>query len=181
MQRVFPSCNCMGSAGCSPSFPVNDQLVKRLFSRTFFCFPKPNLLTPSLYIIKAAGTRCGSFLEHESTFKIPQLDQNVRHVYLPSASATENENPLYPGFSGLCCTRSKNSCIKLTFQGYQLFLNTQIFHNPNKRFLVRLQGIARTQFPTNRNCAPEFPTFEEIAEVSYPEVQWNSLALEEPP
>ena len=42
-------------------------------------------------------------------------------------------------------------------------------------------GLARTQIPTNRNYAPEFPTLEEIAEVSYSEVQWNSLALEEPP
>ena len=44
-----------------------------------------------------------------------------------------------------------------------------------------LQGLARTQIPTNKNYALEFPTFGEIAEVSHPVVQWNSLALEEPP
>ena len=48
-------------------------------------------------------------------------------------------------------------------------------------FIFVLKGLARTQIPTNRNYAPEFPTFGEIAEVSYSEVQWNSLALEEPP
>ncbi len=44
-----------------------------------------------------------------------------------------------------------------------------------------LQGLARTQIPTNKNYALEFPTFGEIAGVSHPEVQWDSLALEEPP
>ena len=43
------------------------------------------------------------------------------------------------------------------------------------------QGLARTQIPTNKNDVSEFPTFEEIAGVSHPEVQWNSLALEELP
>ena len=52
------------------------------------------------------------------------------------------------------------------------------FHFFNLRYK---QGLARTQIPTNKNYALEFPTFGEIAEVSHPEVQWNSLALEEPP
>ena len=43
------------------------------------------------------------------------------------------------------------------------------------------KGLARTQIPTNKNYAFEFPTFGEIAGVSHPEVQWNSLALEDPP
>ena len=43
------------------------------------------------------------------------------------------------------------------------------------------QGLARTQIPTNKNYAFEFPTFGEIAGVNHPEVQWNSLALEELP
>ena len=44
-----------------------------------------------------------------------------------------------------------------------------------------LKGRARTQVPTNKNYTIEFPTFGEIAGVSHPEVQWNSLALEDPP
>ena len=44
-----------------------------------------------------------------------------------------------------------------------------------------LQGLARTQIPTNRNCAPEFPTFGEIAGVNSSVVQWNCLALGELP
>ena len=46
---------------------------------------------------------------------------------------------------------------------------------------VNFRGLARTQIPTNKNCAPELPTFGAIAGVSYPEVQWNSLALGELP
>ena len=44
-----------------------------------------------------------------------------------------------------------------------------------------LQGLARTQIPTNINYAVEFPTFGEIAGVNPTEVQWKGLALEEPP
>ena len=43
------------------------------------------------------------------------------------------------------------------------------------------KGIARTQSPTNKNCAPESPTFGVIAAVSPTEVQWKGLTLEEPP
>ena len=35
--------------------------------------------------------------------------------------------------------------------------------------IVILQGLARTQIPTNRNYAHEFPTFGEIARVNQPE------------
>ena len=44
-----------------------------------------------------------------------------------------------------------------------------------------IQGIARTQSPTNKNDALELPTFGVIVGVSPTEVQWKSLALEEPP
>ena len=44
-----------------------------------------------------------------------------------------------------------------------------------------LQGLARTQIPTNKNDDVEFPTFGEIAGVNHSWVQWSSLALEEPP
>ena len=44
-----------------------------------------------------------------------------------------------------------------------------------------IQGLARTQIPTNTNYAVEFPTFGEIAGVNPTEVQWKGLALEEPP
>ena len=43
------------------------------------------------------------------------------------------------------------------------------------------QGIARTQSPTNKNCAFKWSTFETIVGVNRPEVQWDSLILEEPP
>lgn len=43
------------------------------------------------------------------------------------------------------------------------------------------QGRARTQSPTTRNYAVEIPTFGEFAEVSSIGVQWQSLALGEPP
>ena len=43
------------------------------------------------------------------------------------------------------------------------------------------KGIARTQSPTNKNCAPESPTFGAIAAVSPTEVQWKGLVLGEPP
>ena len=42
-------------------------------------------------------------------------------------------------------------------------------------------GIARTQCPTNKNCAFKWSTFETIVGVNRPEVQWDSLILEEPP
>ena len=42
-------------------------------------------------------------------------------------------------------------------------------------------GIARTQSPTNKNCALKWSTFETIVGVNQPEVQWDSLTLEEPP
>ena len=46
---------------------------------------------------------------------------------------------------------------------------------------VVYKGIARTQSPTNKNCAFELPTFGVIVGVSLAEVQWKGLALEEPP
>ena len=46
-------------------------------------------------------------------------------------------------------------------------------------FIIR--GIARTQSPTNKNCAFKWSTFETIVGVNWPEVQWDSLILEEPP
>ena len=42
-------------------------------------------------------------------------------------------------------------------------------------------GAARTQTPTTINCAPEFPTFGEIADLSPNRVQWRGLILREPP
>ena len=48
-------------------------------------------------------------------------------------------------------------------------------------FIEFVQGIARTQSPTNINYAPESPTFGVIAEVNPPGVQWTGLALGEPP
>ena len=44
-----------------------------------------------------------------------------------------------------------------------------------------IQGIARTQSPTNKNYAFELPTFGVIVGVSRTGVQWSGLALEEPP
>ena len=44
-----------------------------------------------------------------------------------------------------------------------------------------IQGIARTQSPTNKNYALELPTFGVIVGVSPTEVQWKGLTLEEPP
>ena len=44
-----------------------------------------------------------------------------------------------------------------------------------------IQGIARTQSPTNINYAPESSTFGKIAKVKSPWVQWEILALGEPP
>ena len=43
------------------------------------------------------------------------------------------------------------------------------------------QGIARTQSPTNKNCALKLPTFGVIVGVSLTGVQWRGLTLEEPP
>ena len=43
------------------------------------------------------------------------------------------------------------------------------------------QGRARTQSPTNKNCAPESPTFGVIAGVNPTVVQWKGLVLGEPP
>ena len=51
----------------------------------------------------------------------------------------------------------------------------------NVFFRSILQGLARTQIPTNINYAVEFPTFGEIAGVNPTGVQWKGLALEEPP
>ena len=48
-------------------------------------------------------------------------------------------------------------------------------------FTLICQGIARTQSPTNKNYAPELPTFGAIAKVSPTGVQWKGLALGEPP
>lgn len=48
-------------------------------------------------------------------------------------------------------------------------------------FVIEYQGIARTQSPTNKNYAPELPTFGAIARVSPTGVQWKGLALGEPP
>ena len=47
--------------------------------------------------------------------------------------------------------------------------------------MIFLQGLARTQIPTNKNYATEFHTFGEIAGVNHSQVQWSSLALGKPP
>ena len=47
--------------------------------------------------------------------------------------------------------------------------------------IVIIEGIARTQSPTNKNDAVELSTFEIIAGVNPTEVQWKGLTLEEPP
>ena len=46
---------------------------------------------------------------------------------------------------------------------------------------VNIQGIARTQSPTNKNYAPELPTFGAIDGVSPTGVQWKGLVHGEPP
>ena len=46
---------------------------------------------------------------------------------------------------------------------------------------VVYKGIARTQSPTNKNCAFELPTFGVIVGVSLALVQWRGLTLGEPP
>ena len=48
-------------------------------------------------------------------------------------------------------------------------------------YFVYIQGTARTQSPTTKNCTPELITFGLIARVSPSLVQWKGLALEEPP
>ena len=48
-------------------------------------------------------------------------------------------------------------------------------------FIIGLQGLARTQLPTNRNCDPKVVTLELLAGVSLTEVQWKGLFLGEPP
>ena len=48
-------------------------------------------------------------------------------------------------------------------------------------FVISLQGLARTQLPTNRNCDPKVVTLELLAGVSLTEVQWKGLFLGEPP
>ena len=47
--------------------------------------------------------------------------------------------------------------------------------------VLGLQGLARTQLPTNRNCDPKVVTLELLAGVSLTEVQWKGLFLGEPP
>ena len=46
---------------------------------------------------------------------------------------------------------------------------------------IDYQGIARTQSPTNKNCAPKVPTFGVLVQVSPTVVQWKGLAVGEPP
>ena len=44
-----------------------------------------------------------------------------------------------------------------------------------------IKGIARTQSPANKNCAPELTTFGSIAKVSTTGSAMVSLTLGEPP
>ena len=47
--------------------------------------------------------------------------------------------------------------------------------------VIDLQGLARTQLPTNRNCDPKVVTLELLAGVSLTEVQWKGVFLGERP
>ena len=47
-----------------------------------------------------------------------------------------------------------------------------------KIVVISLQGLARTQLPTNRNCDPKVVS---LAGVSLTEVQWKGFFLGEPP
>ena len=86
--------------------------------------------------------------------------------------------------------RDPNSKPNLTSISKLLTNNTitsLVSNKQNQNLFVRLilyellQGLARTQIPTNINYAVEFPTFGEIAGVNPTGVQWKGLALEEPP
>ena len=82
--------------------------------------------------------------------------------YHPSNDCSNHcSNP--DGYYDLCIAQNRTLC-RLHF--------CIIFNN---------KGLARTQIPTNKNCAPEFPTFGEIAGVNSSVVQWNCLALGELP
>ena len=48
-------------------------------------------------------------------------------------------------------------------------------------FQFLLQGLRERKPPPPKNCAPDFPTFGEIAVVSPNGVQWRDLILREPP
>lgn len=61
----------------------------------------------------------------------------------------------------------------------QLYLQ-RLFGKHQRLFRI-VKGLARTQIPTTRNCAPELPTFGAIADFSQTGVQWEGLDLEDPP
>ena len=70
---------------------------------------------------------------------------------------------------------------------WKVFVNAHPFQACRVRYrgagmiLIAYQGIARTQSPPNKNCAPESSTFGMIARVNPTVVQWRGLALGEPP
>ena len=77
------------------------------------------------------------------------------------------------------------SCCRITAQKSTVSWS-ELMQNASRKskrfyFLFKVQGIARTQSPTNKNYAPELPTFGAIARVSPTGVQWKGLALGEPP
>ena len=82
---------------------------------------------------------------------------------------------------------AQSFCCKKIFYGICSFksiwkwLCPAFMHFSVKVNVMWKKGLARTQIPTNRNYAPELPTFGVIAGVSYSVVQWSSLALREPP
>ena len=51
----------------------------------------------------------------------------------------------------------------------------------NYVYYSNIEGIARTQSPTNKNDAVELSTFGIITGVNLTEVQWKGLTLGEPP
>ena len=78
------------------------------------------------------------------------------------------------------------------YMSSQRFKKQMLAQQTNKNFTIlrlgtsqfasaMIWGIARTQSPTNKNCALKWSTFETIVGVNQPEVQWDSLILEEPP
>ena len=67
----------------------------------------------------------------------------------------------------------------MRFLNFQILLVFYSLHYTIHSYFQK--GLARTQIPTNKNYAFEFPTFGEIAGVNHSVVQWSSLALEELP
>ena len=101
--------------------------------------------------------------------KLKSLELILWSVHMCNKDGTHSSHQSASDLSAMCFLKNYFQSTQFNFYWSECF------------WFWAYKGRARTQSPTNKNCAPESPTFGAIAKVSPTGVQWKGLTLGEPP